>query len=152
MNLRFAFAVNENGNFQKKHFGDADKYIIYEHDSKELVFIDEIENTKRDIDEETKHGSKLKGNEIIEYLKSYDVKVLVSMQFGKNIKMVDKHFIPVIVSHENVEEILKIIETNVKWINDEAKNKDSDYMLFRINNGMFKQNFNQYKKSIKNED
>ncbi len=152
MNLRFAFAVNKSGDFQPKHFGDADKYIIYEHDSKELVFIDEIDNIKRDIDEETEHGSKRKGNEIIEYLKSFDVKVLVSMQFGKNIKMVDKHFIPVIVSHENVEEIVKIIETNVHWINDEAKNKDSDYMLFRINNGIFKQKFDQYKNKNKNED
>ena len=138
MNLRFAFAVNNEGNFQEKHFGDAEKYMIFEHDSKQLVFIDEIINTKKDIDEETKHGSKRKGNEIIEYLKSFNVKVLVSMQFGKNIKMVDKHFIPVIVSNESVNEIIKIIETNVHWINDEAKSKDSDYMLFRINNGIFK--------------
>jgi len=145
MNLRFAFAVNNDGNFQQKHFGDADKYIIYEHDSKQLVFIDEVENTKKDIDEDTKHGSKRKGNEIIEYLRNFDVKVLVSMQFGKNIKMVDKHFIPVIVSHENVEEIVKIIEANVHWINDEATKKDSDYMLFRINSGIFKQKFKQYK-------
>jgi len=146
MNLRFAFAVNNEGDFQEKHFGDAEKYIIFEHDSRQLVFIDEITNTKKDIDEETQHGSKRKGNEIIEYLKSFDVKVLVSMQFGKNIKMVDKHFIPVIVSNENVNEIIKIIETNVHWINDEAKSKDSDYMLFRINNGIFKQKFKQYKK------
>ncbi|MCD4793317.1 MAG: hypothetical protein K8R54_08805 [Bacteroidales bacterium] len=145
MNLRFAFAVNKSGDFQKKHFGDADKYIIYEHDSKELIFIDEIENTKRDIDEETEHGSKRKGNEIIEYLKNFDVKVLVSMQFGKNIKMVDKHFIPVIVSNNKLNEVIDIIEKNVHWINDEAKNKEFDYMIFRINNGIFKQKFEKYK-------
>ena len=145
MNLRFAFAVNNNGDFQKKHFGDAEKYIIYEHDSKKLVIIDEIENTKRDIDEETEHGSKRKGNEIIEYLKSFDVKVLVSMQFGKNIKMVNKHFIPVIVSNNKLNEVINIIEKNVHWINDEAKNKKSDYMIFRINNGIFKQKFDQFK-------
>ncbi len=138
MNLRFAFAVNNDGDFQPKHFGDAEKYIIFEHDSKQLVFIDEILNTKKDIDEETQHGSKRKGTEIIEYLKSFDVKVLVSMQFGKNIKMIDKHFIPVIVSNEKVNEVVEIIETNVNWINDEAKSKDSDYMLFRINNGLLK--------------
>ncbi len=145
MNLRFAFAVNNNGDFQKKHFGDAEKYIIYEHDSKKLVFIDEIENTKRDIDEETEHGSKRKGNEIIEYLKNFDVKVLVSMQFGKNIKMVNKHFIPVIVSNNKLNEVINIIEKNIHWIIDEAKNKESDYMIFRINNGIFKQKFEKYK-------
>ena len=60
MNLRFAFAVNNDGNFQEKYFGDDDKYIIFEYDSKQLVLIDEIQNTKRDIDEETKDGSKKK--------------------------------------------------------------------------------------------
>lgn len=139
MNLRFAFAVNKDGNFQEKHFGDADKYIIYEHDSKELVLIDEIENTKRDIDEETQHGSERKGNEIINYLKSHDVKVLVSMQFGKNIKMIDKHFIPVISFNSEFNEVVNAIEKNIELINDEAKNKETDYMLFRINNGMFNQ-------------
>lgn len=137
MNLRFAFAVNKDGDFQEKHFGDADKYIIYEHDSKELVLVDEIENTKRDIDEETQHGSERKGNEIINYLKSHDVKVLVSMQFGKNIKMIDKHFIPVISFNSEFNEVVNAIEKNIELINDEAKNKETDYMLFRINNGMF---------------
>jgi len=137
MNLRFAFAVNDKGDFQDKHFGDAEKYIIYEYDSKQLVFIDEIENVKKNIDEETKHGSKRKGNEIIDYLKRFEVKVLVSLQFGKNIKMVNKHFIPVIVSNSHVDNIVKIIETNVNKINEEAKNKEKDYMLFRIKNGIF---------------
>lgn len=29
MNLKFAFAVNKANRFEKKHFGDADKYLIY---------------------------------------------------------------------------------------------------------------------------
>ena len=59
------------------------------------------------------------------------------MQFGKNIKMIDKHFIPINVSNSEVNDIIKAIEKNVKWINEEAINKDTDYMLFRINNGIF---------------
>ena len=35
------------------------------------------------------------------------------MLFGKNIKMTDKHFIPVIVPNYDVEEALKIIKINV---------------------------------------
>ena len=145
MNLRFAFAVNNDSDFQKKHFGDADKYIIYEHDSKELVFINEVSNINRDIDEEHEHGSKKKGMAVIDFLKNKNIKVIVSMQFGKNIKMVDKHFIPVIVSNNKLNEVIDIIEKNVHWINDEAKNKEFDYMIFRINNGIFKQKFEKYK-------
>lgn len=51
--------------------------------------------------------------------------------------MIDKHFIPIIVSNSEVNDIIKAIEKNVKWINEEAINKDTDYMLFRINNGIF---------------
>ncbi|MCF6183475.1 MAG: hypothetical protein L3J56_02420 [Bacteroidales bacterium] len=58
MDLKFAFAVNNEGEFQEKHFGDADKYLIYEHDSKKMIFIDEIINKNRDIDEN--HGSEKK--------------------------------------------------------------------------------------------
>jgi len=138
MNLRFAFAVNTVGDFQEKHFGDADKYIIYEHDSKELVFVDEIENIKKDIDENKEHGSSKKGNEIINFLKGFEVKVLVSMQFGKNIKMIDKHFVPIIVSHPNLKEAIRVIEENTNYIQKEINSKHSDYMLFRINNGVLK--------------
>ncbi len=152
MNLRFAFAVDNNGDFQKKHFGDADKYIIYEHDSKELVFIDEIININRDLDEEHEHGSKKKGQAVIEYLKEMSVKVVVSMQFGKNIKMVDKHFIPIIVEKDNLEDITKIIESNINWINEEALRDKENYMLFRINKGIFKQQFNKYKNKTNNEN
>ena len=37
MNLRFAFAVNNDNLFQKKHFGDADKYLIYRYNSSEML-------------------------------------------------------------------------------------------------------------------
>lgn len=60
------------------------------------------------------------------------------MEFGKNIKMVDKHFVPVIVSNYNVKEVINLIETNIKLINNEIESKESDFMLFRINKGVFK--------------
>ena len=43
MNLCFAFAVNETNQFDKKHFGDADKYVIYKQDGDEIkLFSEEI--------------------------------------------------------------------------------------------------------------
>ena len=29
MNIKFAFAAGNSGTFEAKHFGDADKYLIY---------------------------------------------------------------------------------------------------------------------------
>jgi len=41
MNLRFAFAVNNDNQFEKKHFGDADKYMIYQEESGKIVLSSE---------------------------------------------------------------------------------------------------------------
>ncbi|MBU0581418.1 MAG: hypothetical protein KKA19_09610, partial [Candidatus Margulisbacteria bacterium] len=60
MDLCFAFAVSEDNQFEKKHFGDADKYIIYKQDGNEIkLFSDEI-NIFKSLDEEIEHGSKKK--------------------------------------------------------------------------------------------
>lgn len=137
MNLRFAFAVDKNGDFQEKHFGDADKYIVFEHDSKKLVFIDEINNINRDIDEETKHGSKKKGNAVIDFLKKINVNILVSRQFGQNIKMINKHFVPVLVVNDNIDSTISFLENNLSSINEELKSKETDFNLFKIKDGNF---------------
>ncbi len=136
MDLKFAFAVNNEGEFQEKHFGDADKYLIYEHDSKKMIFIDEIINKNRDIDEN--HGSEKKGNAVIDYLKKVNVNVLVSKQFGQNLKMINKHFVPVLIADENIDNSIKFLEQNVFPIYKELRIKDSDYNIFRVKNGVLR--------------
>jgi len=132
--LRFALAVNHAGYFQAKHFGDADKYFIYEWQNNELAFVKEEINSYKTFDEEQKHGSQKKGRAIINLLKSIDVKVLVSMQFGKNIQMVNHHFIPVIVNTETPDEVIPVIKKHVKWIEDEFNNHPEEYKLFILKN------------------
>ncbi|OQX72109.1 MAG: hypothetical protein B6D61_15165 [Bacteroidetes bacterium 4484_249] len=105
MDLQFAFAVNNDGQFEKKHFGDADKYLIYKLESNKLVLLVEEPNKFKLLDEKIEHGSKRKGNAIIEFLKGKKVNVLVSRQFGKNIKLINEHFIPVIISSEKPDTI-----------------------------------------------
>ena len=138
MDLKFAFAVNNDGEFQETHFGDADKYLIYEHDSKEMIFINEIINKNRDIDESKKHGSEKKGNAVIDYLRKINVNILVSRQFGQNLKMMNKHFVPVLIADENIENTIKFLEKNVFSIYKELRIKETDYNLFRVKNGILK--------------
>ena len=138
MNIKFAFAVNNNGCFQKNHFGDADKYFIYQLKEKEISFEQEVLNGFKDVDEKVKHGSKKKGQAIIALLKKKNVNVLVSPQFGKNIKLINAHFIPVIVSEENPDFIIGILLKHIKYINEELANKSGEYMLFTIKHGVMK--------------
>ncbi len=138
MKITFALALNNEGVFEKRHFGDTDKFAIYRFKNNELSFVEELPNTFKSMEEVYQHGSKKKGNAIIEFLKEKGVSVLVSKQFGKNIKMVNQHFVPVIISEDKPEQVLSILQRKINWFNDELKNRKTDYMLFHIKNGILK--------------
>lgn len=138
MKLRFAFAVNKDDQFVKKHFGDADKYIIYELKDECLEQISEEINQFKSLDEKHIHGSVKKGHAIINFLKANEVNVLVSMRFGKNIKMINEHFVPVQISLKHPDEVILILNKHLHWIVDEWENNKSDYKLFTIESGILK--------------
>ncbi len=131
-------AVNNSGQFQPKHFGDADQYMIYEKNADGLKFVRSEINKFKNLDEEHEHGSAKKGNAIIDFLKGKGINVLVSKQFGKNIKMVNRHFIPVIIYTDTPEEVLPILSKHMKWITDEIDNNPQEHKLFIIKNGVMK--------------
>jgi len=138
MKLRFAFAVNNENKFTKRHFGDADRYLIFTLESGEMILSSEEINNFKLLDEEHIHGSKRKGNAIIKFLKEKDVNVLVSTHFGKNIKLVNKHFIPVRISLEQQDEIADILCKHQHWFKDEWENNSSGFKLFTIKSGIMK--------------
>jgi len=142
MKLRFAFAVNQENKFQKNHFGDAHRYLIYALKYGKITLISAETNKFRLLDEKVEHGSVRKGKSIIEFLKSKNVNVLVSTQFGKNIKLVNKEFIPVKVPLKEPEEVLSILTKHMHWIEDEWKNKSPEFKLFTISSGILKSNVN----------
>ena len=138
MGLKFAFAVNSEGVFTKKHFGDAKQFLIYEVIDNELVHKNSISNDFSSFDEEQEHGSKKKAKAIIDFLKGNDVGVLVSMQFGKNVKRINEYFIPIIIYSENTKEVIDIINKHMHWILDEWDEKQEGYKLFTIKSGILK--------------
>ncbi|NOR73551.1 MAG: hypothetical protein GQ525_00170 [Draconibacterium sp.] len=138
MKITFALALNNNGVFEKRHFGDTDKFAIYRFEKHELTFKEEALNAFKSIDEVHEHGSKKKGNAIISFLKKKGVSVLVSKQFGRNIKMINQHFVPVIIAEENPNQVIEVLQKHMNWFKDELKNREENYMLFHIKNGILK--------------
>jgi predicted Fe-Mo cluster-binding NifX family protein len=136
--IRFAYAVNHADHFETKHFGEADKYLIYEWGNNEFIFLKEESNRFKNFDEEQAHGSQKKGRQIIEFLQKEGVQVLVSRQFGKNIQMVNQDFIPVIVYDETPREVMYVLKKHIKWIQDELENRPEKFKLFTIKNGVLK--------------
>ena len=53
--MRIAFALNMDGEFEKTHFGDADKYCIYNYANGELNLLFEEDNQFKSMDEESAH-------------------------------------------------------------------------------------------------
>ena len=138
-NIRFAFAISKETNlFEKRHFGETDNFLIYEYnlENKKIELISTEENKYKDIDET--HGSSKKGNAIIQFLESFNVHALVSMQFGKNINMVNKHFVPIIVQKEKPEEVLVILSNHIRWFLDELSVVKEEYNVFKIDKGIIK--------------
>ena len=138
MNLRFAFAVNNDNQFEKKHFGDADKFMIYKQENDKIVFLSEETNHFKLMDEEAEHGSKQKGMAIIKFLKGRGANVLISKQFGKNIKLINEHFIPVINYLEHPDEVLQILSRHLHWFDEEYEKNTSNFKLFTIKSGILK--------------
>ncbi len=136
MKLRFAFAVDNENKFENIHFGDADRYLIYSLEHGNMIFSSEEINNFKFIDDDSE--SVQKANAIIKFLKEKDVNVLVSKQFCKNIILLNEYFIPVIISHEQQDEIVNIINKHLHWIQDEWENNSSGFKLFTIRSGIMK--------------
>lgn len=143
MPLRFAFAVNSQGILRNKHFGDARKFLIYEYKNDQLVFVETLENLYRVLDEKHSHGSYRKAQLIIEYLKNNNVNVLVSRQFGRNLKIITEHFIPIIIYSEDVEKVLTTLNKHLHWIEDEWNKNKANHSLFMIKSGILKKDINK---------
>ena len=138
MKITFALALNKENNFEKKYFGKADKFTIYRFTENKLSFVNEFPNIFQSMDEGQSHGSKKKGNAIKSFLKEREVSVLVSKQFGQNMKMVNQYFIPVIIDEEKPEKVLEILTEHMDWFTDELFNRNENHMLFQIKNGIVK--------------
>lgn len=121
-----ACATNDGKSFVTSHFGDADKYDIYEMTKEGYCFLKSITNHTEE--EEGVHADPKKAHGIVSLLKEQNVQIGVSLVFGPNIKRVAKHFLPIMLSEKNIEEGLSIILNRFEFITDALNNENSGYL------------------------
>ncbi len=138
MNLRFAFALNKNDQFEEQFFGNADKFMIYDLISGKLEEVFEIENEFKDETINNSVVNEQKAENITKILIANDIKVIVSNQFVENIKLVNEYFIPVQIFSDLPDDAVHAINGHVHWIEDELNNFSSGYKLFIIKSGILK--------------
>ena len=132
MSLKIACATSDGVHFHDGHFGDAEKYIIYDITSERYTKIDEIPNLSP---EEKMHADPRKAKSITAMMKTYGVEVLVNKRFGPNITRIRKKFVPVIVSDDKIDTALKKILQRYKEIKqafDSVHNKSDEYEIIYI--------------------
>ena len=136
MKIRLAFAVNRAEVFEQKHFGEAEKFLIYKWEATQLVFQQAIENP---IFQTTlERHSPEKAELLISLLKEQRINILVSRQFGGNIKKVNAFFIPVQIGSSTPEESIPILKKQMRWIEEELLQNAGNYKLFNLQKGTIK--------------
>lgn len=136
--INIAFALSNDNKFEKKHFGDSDKFGIYELNTKTFEFslVEDYINEFKTLDDT--HGSSKKGNTITDALKEKGCTVLVSMQFGKNIKIISKHFQTIVVYDEELNNAIEAIITNADFIAVQFEEKKDGFKPIIIKDGKIK--------------
>lgn len=143
--LRFALAVNNQHLFESRHFGDAEKFLLYDYREGEITFYKEILNPAKSSHHSFAHGSEAKARLLTELFTSEKVQVLVSKKFGGNLKRVNRHFIPVVILQDSPEEALEIMQKHIHWLIEERHKHPAAFQLFQINQGILKTSVRQDK-------
>ncbi len=126
-----AFASDDGLCLKEGHFGDARVYNIYCVSDDKIEFKKKVKNEDivKEFDEHTK-----KGKMIVEGLAKYDVDLIVSCQFGPNIKFVRKHFVPVKCEKADIYQTLDLLKDFIR----ENEESLSENIILKIEEGKVK--------------
>ena len=116
--LKVAFATDDGKTFMDRHFGDAERYLLYKISPSDVEFLKEIKNTTEE-DDESIHADPKKAGSISHLLKQEKVQVVVSKIFGPNIVRIKKKFVCILLKEYLIENSIEIIKNNLPTISEE---------------------------------
>lgn len=130
-----AFGTDDGVHFTNRHFGDSNRFDIYELSDNEIKFIKQIDNNSI---EETTHADPKKAKSIAKLLEEQRVTVVFSKQFGPNIKRIKNNFVCIKVENDDLESIKTLAIENINTI-DKMWNDDNRGFITQTKN-LFKIN------------
>jgi len=129
--MKIAFATKEENKFTETHFGDANYYEIYEIFQSQEKFITRIKNTTEEDNEEI-HADPKKAKSVMKLFEKEDVKVVVSVVFGPNIKRIKKKFVCILINDKTVLESIKTLQKEYQLITNEwEKGEEREHLNFK---------------------
>ncbi len=128
--LRVAFGLNNNNELTNEHYGDSDKFAIYEfYEDGSYKLIEYRENKAREIleDHEEHHGDPRKFKAVVEQLR--DVDVLAGFIMGPNLRRIksvsDK--VPFLTRTRDLELAIKRVAENFDDLWKQVQEKKSKF-------------------------
>lgn len=119
--FKIAVALNKELKLPEDHFGESVKFLIYTLKQSEFHFYKSIPNEHKNEDIEEDHGNPEKGKGIASLLQKEEVDAVISKSFGKNISIISKYFLPIIVKKNDIPNVIKIIEYNTEELIEASK-------------------------------
>lgn len=113
--LIVGIATDDERHFITRHFGDAERYLIYRLTEDGYEFLKIVRNTTAEEDEEV-HADPVKAGSIAKVLKAEGTQVLASRVFGPNIKRMIKKFACVIIQEDLINQGLVKLQENFSAI------------------------------------
>ncbi|MGD1823167.1 MAG: NifB/NifX family molybdenum-iron cluster-binding protein [Pleomorphochaeta sp.] len=127
--VKCAFGTDDGIDFTQRHFGDSNRFDMYDISKETVTFIKQIENNS---EEERVHADPRKAGSIANILKKEEIQVVVSKQFGPNILRIKKKFVCIKVSADKIEEVKKVIQENFDFIQKVINEKEErGYIVLR---------------------
>lgn len=118
-----ACATDNELHFPDKHSGEAAYYMIYRTNDKEAKFVMRIENTSP---EEKMHGDPNKAKGVVSLLKEKNVDVIVSKQYGRNLKRIKSKVVPVIIKTDKIEDGINLCIENIDLLRKESEKEGEE--------------------------
>ena len=126
-----AVATEDGKTLMERHFGDADRFVLFLLSKDGVVPLQEIMNTVEEEDESL-HADPEKARGIAGLLKQAGVRVAVSRVFGPNIKRIRKQFVCVITDGPEIPEALRLVAGHFEAIVQEwDKGESRGHLVLR---------------------
>jgi predicted Fe-Mo cluster-binding NifX family protein len=111
----FAFGMQDEENLIKEHVGESRFFFILNITAKRHKLIRKALNKSP---EEIMHGDPNKARAIAKIMQANNVKAIVGLAMGLNIKRMKEKFLPIILRKERLEDAIQVIQKHY----DEIKN------------------------------
>ncbi|MHA1912678.1 MAG: NifB/NifX family molybdenum-iron cluster-binding protein [Candidatus Kariarchaeaceae archaeon] len=120
MDFKLAIATSDEKELITDHFGEAEKYMIYELKDDKFIYLKTIKNESIEEEHDDDHGDPEKAKSVNQLLSPHGIKIVSSIYFGPNIKRMKKNFLPVKVRKiTTIDQALDLLSQNLEVIKSE---------------------------------